>query len=232
MDEMVLLPTAGVEEEQTQVDQMPWLLRARIGFLRGWLATIGMALIHPIRLMRSVPKNSPSGQAWWFAVVTNTLTWGTGFGPIMLFPILVGVLSPSATARPIPVLALLTVVGVMVLTAAGGTVAFLAAWGAVAHGLLRATGGTAGTIGRTYQAIAYAAGANVITAIPCFGYYCGWIWWVVSAVLMVKEGQRAAGWRAVLAVLTFPALLLFTGLALYLFLIASVIVTARSTAVA
>ena len=29
MDEMVVLPTAALEEEQTQVEQMPWLDRAR-----------------------------------------------------------------------------------------------------------------------------------------------------------------------------------------------------------
>ena len=127
-------------------------------------------------------------------------------------------------------LGVLAFLGVMVLMAAGGTLAFIAIWGAVAHGLLRATGNTAGTIGRTYQAIAYAAGANVLTAVPCLGYYLGWIWWVVSAVLMVKEGQRAEGWRAALAVLTFPALLLFTVLALYAFVITSVIVAARPAA--
>jgi len=230
MDEMLLMPTSGVEEEQTQVDRMPWLQRERTGFLRAWLATIGMALIHPIRLMRTVPMSSSPGQAWWFAVLTNTLTWSVGFGPLMLLPIIVVGFSPTTGARSVPVFELLAVVGIALLFAAGGTLAFLAGWGAVAHGLLRATGSTAGTIGRTYQAIGYAAGANVMTAVPCVGYYFGWIWWVVSAVLMVKEGQRVQGWRATLAVLAFPALLLFTGVTLYAVLVTSLIISARPPA--
>lgn len=230
MDEMVLLPTAGVEEEQTQVDRMPWLQRKRSGFFRAWFSTIGMALIHPIRLMRAVPKSSSPGQALRFAVLTNTLTWSIGFGPLMMFPMIVVGLSSTTGARAIPVLEVLAIAGVMVLFAAGGTFAFLAGWGAVAHGLLRATGSTAGTIGRTYQAIGYAAGANIMTAVPCIGYYFGWIWWVVSAVLMVKEGQRVQGWRATFAVLTFPALLLFTGVVIYAVLVASLILGARPPA--
>ena len=45
MDDMILLPTAGLEEEQTRVEQMPWLDRARRGVVRAWLSSVGMALV-------------------------------------------------------------------------------------------------------------------------------------------------------------------------------------------
>src|SRR5574341_95612 len=50
MDEMVVLPTSGVEEEQTKVEHMPWLDPSR-GWVKAWLSTIGMALVRPMRLM-------------------------------------------------------------------------------------------------------------------------------------------------------------------------------------
>jgi hypothetical protein len=94
-------------------------------------------------------------------------------------------------------------------------------WGVVAHGLLRLTGRTAGRIGRTYHAICYSSGANVISAIPCVGFYVGWIWWVVSAVLMLKEAQQVHGVRAAFAVLLLPMLSVVTVVGLYVWLMVS-----------
>ncbi|MCH8165819.1 MAG: hypothetical protein IH889_09440 [Planctomycetes bacterium] len=91
-------------------------------------------------------------------------------------------------------------------------IVLLAVWGLVTHGVLRLTGGSSGSIGRTYQALCYSSGAAALLAVPVAGIYpCGFIplvWWVVSAVLMVATGQRVHGGRAALAVLTFPVFLL------------------------
>ncbi len=35
MDDMVLFPATGLDEEQTRVEPLPWLNRGKIGFLRG-----------------------------------------------------------------------------------------------------------------------------------------------------------------------------------------------------
>ncbi len=40
MDEMVLRPAEGLEEEQTQVDRMPWLERREHGPIRSWFSMI------------------------------------------------------------------------------------------------------------------------------------------------------------------------------------------------
>ena len=94
-------------------------------------------------------------------------------------------------------------------------------WGLLAHGLLRLTGETAGGLRRTLHAIYYSAGANVVSGVPCIGYYFGWIWWVVSAILMVKEGQRVGGGRATLAVVPGPGLALMAVVGVYATLIFS-----------
>ncbi len=67
MDEMVLLPTEGIEEEQTKVDTMPWLERDKRGAVRAWFASVRMALVTPGRLIHTVPESTPVSSAVWFA---------------------------------------------------------------------------------------------------------------------------------------------------------------------
>src|SRR5690606_35115251 len=80
----------------------------------------------------------------------------------------------------------------------------IAIWGAIAHLVIHLTGGASHGIARTYETLCYASGANVLSAVPCIGGYVGWVWWVVSAVLGIKEAQRISGGRASLAVLAYP----------------------------
>jgi hypothetical protein len=94
-------------------------------------------------------------------------------------------------------------------------------WGLTAHGLLRVSGGCAHGLGRTFQAICYGSGANMLSAVPCVGAYVGWIWWAVSAVLMLKEGQCVSGRRASVAVLALPCALALLVLGLYAWTIAA-----------
>jgi hypothetical protein len=85
-------------------------------------------------------------------------------------------------------------------------VVFVAISAVVAHGILRISGGCAHGLGRTWQAFCYASGAHVASAVPCLGAYFGWIWWIVSACIALKDAQKVHGGRATLAVLTVPIL--------------------------
>lgn len=210
MNEMVLFPAEGVREEQTQPECQPWLARAENGRLRSWFQTVGMALVAPQRLMRLTPVESSVGVAWWFALTSQFVYCGVGLVPIILFPLIM--LAGMGPGGP----------GVAGMSGAfvGTFIAFalaivfvIALWGVVAHGVLHLTGGTAHSIGRTYQAFCYGSGANVLAGVPCFGMHLlvsglSSIWWMVSTILMLKEGQRVHGGRAALAVLTLPVLLL------------------------
>ncbi len=224
MDQMVLLPTDGLEEEQTTVEQMPWLNRREIGRIRAWFRTIGMALVRPARLMRLTPEQSPTGPAFGFAVLTNTLATFTGMG-LFLIPMMIGVFAGGGGAGGSGVLMMAFAFGIICL----GTVvmAFLGVllWGAAAHGLLRLTGPAHAGIGRTYHAIGYSAGANAITAIPVCGAYVGWIWWLISATIMLKEAQKVHGGRAAFAVLTLPLLGIGGAVAMWAFAFYSIITT-------
>jgi len=219
MDEMVLLPAEGLEEEQTEAFKLPWLDRERIGTLRGLYRTIGLALIHPMRLIRAVPVNSLCGEAWAFAVLVNMLVMVTGAGLFVFF--IAGTAAFSSGGGPGAFGACMGTCCSLAMPFVCLLVAMLL-WGLVAHGLLRLTGETAGGLRRTLHAIYYSAGANVVSGIPCIGPYFGWIWWIVSAVLMVKEGQRVGGGRATLAVVTGPGLALMIVVGIYTTLILSV----------
>ncbi len=213
MNEMVLRPAEGVAESQTKVDRMPWLERKQRGRIKAWFAMMGQAMGAPTRLMRSTPEGSSVATAWGYALLTLTLILLTGIGlPALIFSGIALLDGSSFAWEPI-----LTGFALF----AGGIlfwVILLAVWGLVVHGILRITGGCAHSIGRTYQALCYSAGTLAPLGIPCVGPYCGtyivWIWWVVSAILMITEGQRVNGCRATLAVLTMPiimAVLLFGG---------------------
>jgi hypothetical protein len=202
MDEMVLRPTAGLEEEQTLVPRVPWLERKQRGWIKAWLATVGLGLVAPQRLMRIAPRASSSTPAWGFAVLTTCLVTVATLIPFTVVPLVlaVGLRSASVSLATSGAMAVVAVIAAIVL------LAFVALWGCTTHGLLRLLARPAGGIGRTYQAICFSSGANVATALPCLGVYVGWIWWLISAVLMVKEGQEVRGGRAALAVLPLPLL--------------------------
>jgi len=200
MDEMVLLPAEGFEEDQTEVERLAWLDRGKRGVVRAWFAMIGMALVRPGRVMELAPVDGAVGSAWWFAVATSMIV-----GCIAMIPtlVLIGAMS-FASPRGFVAAPFAGVTCFFLLSALVG----IALWGLIAHGVLAISGGTRGGIGRTYQAMCFSSGANAVTAIPCVGPYLGFIWWTVSAVIMVKVGQRVGGLRATLAVLLLPALVI------------------------
>ena len=209
MDEMVLHPAQGLEDEQTRVDVVPWLERRKRGRVRAWLATVGMALVGPGRLMRALPDRVKVAPAWWFAMLTNVLFLVASFLPFFILPTLMSFGMPRAP-RGGTLVFMLGFAGIGLLAAIVLTAIGLGLWSLITHGVLRLFAQPAATIGRTYEALCYSAGANFVLAVPCFGMYFGWIWGLVSAVIMVAERQRVGGGRATLAVLTFPVLVMVT----------------------
>ncbi len=204
MDEMVLLPTEGVDEEQTGVEHLPWLQRKERGFVRAWFSMLLRGMGGPGRMMRTVPVTSSVGQAWWFAIFTAMVIALIGAGPFFVFVLLAGGLAGSVPGG----LAFAAAFGgAGCVTLLAGLVGLLL-WGLATHGLLRLGGRTSCTIGRTYQALCYSCGPSILGAVPCVGpqlfFMIGVGWWVVSAVLAVKEAQGVGGGRAAFAVLPPP----------------------------
>jgi hypothetical protein len=201
MDQMVLLPAEGVTEADTRPGVVPWLERRQRGTIKAFLATIGMAMTRPGKLMRGVPRDAPAGDALSFGILVLTLSivvglsaptlaywawgsivlggWSTRFWHVFQFGILWFV-TVFMVAGTIPLMAL------------------------VAHAVLRLGGRPQHALDRTVQAIAYSAGAGAVSAVPCVGPIMGLIWWLVSAAIMVCAGQRVSASRSTAAVLALP----------------------------
>lgn len=222
MDQMILLPTAGLEEIQTQTERMPWFDESRGAFSR-WLGTLQMALTRPADLMRLTPTESSGGAAWRFFLVTwlAVIAGGTGlFCMVPIFLVAGGV--RGMTVSGLGGMGAGLLIGLAMLFFCG------LLWSLLVHGILRATGPTAGGFARTQQAILYSSGANIVSGIPCLGPYFGWIWWVISAVLATREAQRVSGTRASVAVIS-PVLLAFAGgISLYIWAVSQAM-TMRTT---
>jgi hypothetical protein len=217
MDDMLLLPAEGVEEEATAPVRFPWIERPRRGAIRAWFQTVWMAMLRPARLMGSVPPSFTSGSAFRFALLTNLLACLATVGLFSFVPFAMALAGRRSMGG---VLIALLMVLVVVAVATVAVAACMVIWGLVVHGLLRLTGPTRGGRAETARAIYLSSGANAVSAVPCLGVYVGWIWWLVSAVLMVRTAQRVSAARAVFSVAAPPlAAIVVTGLAYTLLMI-------------
>lgn len=201
MDEMILLPTEGIEEDETRPETVPWL-DTKLGRFRAWWNTVGMALVRPADLMKLLPLDSSVGRAIWFGTLTHSLAIIGSFAVFMIFSVIVAMAiagggGPGGIAGAMlctPLMALL-LVPILVLV-----------WSCLVHAVLCITGKNVKPLSRTIQAVFYSAGANIITAIPCLGMYIGWIWNLISQIIMLKEGHGISARRAIAAVV-LPLLL-------------------------
>ena len=95
---------------------------------------------------------------------------------------------------------------------------------------LRISGSGHGPLRVTLQSILYSSGTIVLSAIPCVGNVAI-PWWIVSAVLMVKESHNISGIRATFAVLTGPVVAMVLFIALYMLMIVAAFSAMPGTAV-
>lgn len=233
LDDMVLLPAEGVTDQQTKLASNPWLERDRTGRFKAWIATISLALVQPNRLAQGTPKTSSLRQAWWFAIVTCVVTFGVSIIPAMCMVLVLPMLMPQ-TQQGGPTAGVLA--GIM----AGGVVfgivagfvfvlAYAGFWGLTTHLLLRVSGSDHGPLRVTMLSILYSSGTIVLSVIPCIGNMA-LVWWIVSAILMVKESHNVSGVRATFTVLTGPVVALVLLVAGYMVIIAVALTGMSATA--
>ena len=209
LDEMVLSPAEGIADHQTEVGSNPWLERDRTGRFKGWCATIGQSLVSPNRLAQGTAENSSVWEAWWFAIVTSAVTFAVSLVPAMCFALAMPLFMPQgvgpAVAPPAGLFAAIMAGAVTFGLVIGFVVAlvFAGLWALVTHLLLRMSGSGHGPLRVTVQSILYSSGTIVVSIIPCVGNVA-MFWWIVSAVLMVKESHGVSGVRATFTVLAGP----------------------------
>ena len=207
MDGMVLLPVEGLSDADTEPGIMPWLERRRRGRIKGFFGTIGLAMVGPARLMRGVPKNASVGEALAFGMATSALAFLTGIAlPILgYWGWIYFVWGFGPEFREVVDLAWWLLIGFFMV------VGMIPVWALAMHLMLRMTGGSRFTVDRTLQAGGYSAGAKMLSAIPFVGAPLGWLWWSISAVIMVSSGQKVHAGRVVLAVYALPLSIALAG---------------------
>jgi hypothetical protein len=204
MDDMIVRPLEGVRDEDAARRLVPWIERRKHGLFAAWFKTIRMAMTSPVVLIRALPVEGQSRRALWFALLTNFVFSFIALSAITLVMLLVGAATGAGSAAFAGTAAFLGVVTLVPLLA---FIVALFLWALTAHAMLRLTGRTARGPRRTFDALCYATGANILAAIPCLGVYAlavSWIWSAVSATLMLRETHRVSGLRAAVAVFAFP----------------------------
>lgn len=227
MESMVLRPAQGVEEMETERSRIPWVARPEIGLRRALTRTIWMAMVHPIQLMRSSTTDEPPRAAWNFAAWSLLITLGLGAGLVFAVEMLVILLVvPVGRTGVVAVFAI--GLGFVVVLALGVllNLVCIVIWGWGVQAALWLTGTGHKPLSQTYRALLYSTGANVSSIMPCLGWYFGWIWWLVSAVIMVRETHRISSGRAAFAVLALPGILLVCGTVAYVALLSLLFSTA------
>jgi hypothetical protein len=185
MDEMLLLPTEGVAEKQTQPEPMPWLDKSFGNPIRRWWGTLWRGVFLPARLLRATPDNSSSGAALGFALLSVIPAGLFGFTFIIwVILMLAGMQVHIAVAAICSTL----LVPLLVL-----------AWAALANAAIGMAGNRHHRFARTFHAFAYTSGIALPAAIPCVGAYLAVplvIWWTVTLTLALAEVQRSESERS------------------------------------
>jgi len=230
MDDCVLRPTQGLTDQQTKPDDMPWLERKQTKKrFRAFFATVGRGMIAPARLMRTLDHfESKPWSAVWFSLINMIIALMGSLGILMLIGFAFAAGSRASGAGYVIggfiFMSALTIIGWYL---------FIFIWAGIAHLLIRITGNSHRSYSHTVEAIAYASAPNISAAIPCLGMYLipvATVWWSVTAVLAVRERRQISGWRASLAVLPVPVLIIAAIFALTYWSIASTMSMSRQFA--
>lgn len=204
MDQMVLLPADGVPEAQTKADSVPWIDPNRRGFFGRLFGTLGMAIARPGRLALALPQPDRAPAALRFASIVLSVyaLLGVGFFLVIMVAAIAGRLGPAMS-----IIAALLAIAVFPFVMA----LVVIFWALCSHAILRISGPLELGFSRTLLCLCYSSSTAFLVAIPCVSMYLVpffWIWWSVSAAIMIALAHRVSGLRAALAAIIPPVVVL------------------------
>lgn len=211
MDDMILLPTEGIQEELTAAGDHPWIRRRGSTFV-AWFRTLIASCFTPRNLISLTPLDSPARSAFSFFIFTLFLTLLTGVGALFAFVLFTayGMRGPSAAKISELVLgASVPILGIL----AGAMIWFL-----TIHGIIAITGQNRG-LNRTFQTFCFASGPLVLAGVPCLGLHLSpfaILWWAINISVVLPKAHGISALRSVAAALFLPVLCVFGVLALIL----------------
>ncbi|MCC7407264.1 MAG: YIP1 family protein [Phycisphaeraceae bacterium] len=209
MDQMVLRPAPGLEEEQTSTPINPWFMPGKTSFFRRYFAALWQSIAHPGRAAEGVPADA----RWWRSALFLSLNFCLFLAVGMLFFVLA--MTALLTMAPPPrgrgmsgVMVIFLVPAATVLAGAVGSQIVALLWGGSIHGMLHLLRcRPRHPFKRTYDALALTSGVHVLTAVPCCGLYLSvptTLAWIVTTTIALLRVQRTPALRTTLATLALP----------------------------
>lgn len=209
MDEMVLRPAEGYEEQQTRQNVNPWETRdKRKSTFKAWLRTCATAMLRPTDLVTQQDAAKGVGSPIGFLLFHTAITMLCGAGILVVIATAGGLMRGNAINA---IFSMLTGLGLLVFISMLVVLLVVAIWSGVTHVILKMLGKPAGRYGDTFACMCYANGATVLTALPLCGIYAlswlGMIWWPISAGIMLAKRHQMTVFKALIAVWVLPVLL-------------------------
>jgi hypothetical protein len=236
MDQMVLIPAAGIDERRTQARVNPWTDRLTRPKFRDWLKTTLMSMGAPGALILATDPGVKRSRTLAYAGLTAALTSALSIVMpfLVLAPLLVplGINAQGVMAIAVWVLGVL-LTGVMMYV-------FVPFYALVAHAVLRGGKPRAG-FRMTMHAVSLSSGANIFWGVPVFGMMAGFvglIWWGISLSVMLRVVHKVGRVRATIAGMLVPAMIFLVAIAgivalmLFSFRMASTAMTTMSSSAA
>ncbi|MDX2117513.1 MAG: Yip1 family protein [Planctomycetota bacterium] len=213
MDQMVIEPTAGVKDEQTLRELMPWTDKNVPRGFKKLFGQIGWGMARPTDLGTALSRGEVRAMpSLLFALL---LAWASGltFLPIVLMSGL-GRSWDRMVQEALEGLAWYVVGGAILM---GG---LILVWSAIAHAVLMIGNRQRRGFGVTLAATAYCSAPCVIMVVPCLGIYMfpiAGVWWTVALRKALRTAHGCSMTRAGLAAWALPLanLLLIAGVIAY-----------------
>ena len=199
MDEMIVQPTAGIAEESTQQDPLPWNDKRRRWAFTRFFSTIGWSMGRPIALGRALQREVRIGRALFFACIVS------GASGAWLLPFVVATTLGRSTSSII--YDILPGVAIFLAICTFGTIATVLLWALVAHALISMGSSAHRSVGTTISAVAYCFGPALPLAFPCIGVYfapIALLWSVIGLSIALKAAHECSLTRSILAAITIP----------------------------
>ncbi len=236
MDQMVLIPAAGIDERRTQARINPWTDRLTRPKFRDWLKTTLMSMGAPAALILAtdpgVKRRRTLGYASLTAALASALSIVMPFLVLAPFLVPLGINAQGVMAIAVWVLGVL-LTGLMMYV-------FVPLYALVAHAVLRGGKPRAG-FRMTMHAVSLSSGANIFWGVPIFGMMAGFvglIWWGISLSVMLRVVHKVGRVRATIAGMLVPAMMFLLAIAgivalmLFSFTMASTAMTTMSASAA
>ncbi|MCC7407263.1 MAG: hypothetical protein IT442_04280 [Phycisphaeraceae bacterium] len=208
MDQMVLRPAPGLEEEQTSAVVNPWFDPRHTRFFRRYLAALWQGFAHPGLAVEGVPPDASRLRATAYLCLNFGLFLAISALFIILAVQIVSLFSRGRINDPEDLI-LVPIFTILVCVLAGLLGSII--WSLTLHGtlyLLRCR--PTRSLHHTYTALAMTSGVHALTVAPLCGPYLASLTfpaWLILTVIAVHRTQRTPAVRTALAALTLPLLL-------------------------